>query len=347
MHDRNQRIKNSGLTNFPNPPSVRRQIKGEGGMRVLLAGASGYIGHEVLIELVRRKISVVAPVRRIDFFSTYLREQASIIRSDILEDPGWDKHIGAIDAVISCLASRTGSPSDARKVDYEANVRLLESAQKCGAEKFILLSAICVQKPRLAFQYEKLRFERKLIDSSIRAAIVRPTAFFKSLAGQIDRVKEGKPFLLFGSGKLTACKPISSRDLAIFLVNQLNQSNQNVVLPIGGPGPAITSLDQAKLLCELADVPLKTRGVPPQIFDVLRWLLLPLTIISKRMADRAEFLRIAKYYATESMLLWDKDALEYDAKATPEFGVDTLEAFYRRVLFGEESVPGREANTLF
>ena len=322
-------------------------IKGDGGMRVLLAGASGYIGHEVLLELVRREINVVAPVRCIDFFSTYLREQASIIRSDISEDPDWDKNLGAIDAVISCLASRTGSPSDARKVDYEANMRLLESAQKYGAEKFILLSAICVQKPRLAFQHEKLRFERKLIDSPIPAAIVRPTAFFKSLAGQIDRVKEGKPFLLFGSGKLTACKPISSRDLAIFLVNQLSQSTQNEVLPIGGPGPAITSLDQAKLLCELAKVPLKTRSVSPQIFDVLRWLLLPLTIISKKIEDRAEFLRIAKYYATESMLVWDKDVLKYDATATPEFGADTLEEFYCRVLFGEESVSGREAKTLF
>jgi divinyl chlorophyllide a 8-vinyl-reductase len=52
----------------------------------------------------------------------------------------------------------------------------------------VLLSAICVQKPELAFQHAKLAFERALIDSGLAYTIVRPTAFFKSLSGQVDRV---------------------------------------------------------------------------------------------------------------------------------------------------------------
>ena len=43
---------------------------------------------------------------------------------------------------------------------------------------------------------------------------MRPTAFFKSLSGQVERVRGGRPFLLFGDGTLTACKPISDADLA-------------------------------------------------------------------------------------------------------------------------------------
>ena len=58
----------------------------------------------------------------------------------------------------------------------------------------MLLSAICVQKPLLAFQQAKLAFEKELVASVLVYSIVRPRAFFKSLSGQAQRVKRGKPF---------------------------------------------------------------------------------------------------------------------------------------------------------
>ena len=64
--------------------------------------------------------------------------------------------------------------------------------------QMVLLSAICVQKPLLAFQHAKLAFEKHLIKSGLTYSIVRPTAFFKSLSGQVERVRRGKPFLIFG-----------------------------------------------------------------------------------------------------------------------------------------------------
>ena len=41
-------------------------------------------------------------------------------------------------------------------------------------------------------------------------------------------------------------------------------------------------------------------------------------------ADKAEFARIGRYYATESMLVWDAQAGRYDADATPSTGTQTL-----------------------
>ena len=62
----------------------------------------------------------------------------------------------------------------------------MEAAQKQGASHFVLLSAVCVQKPLLQFQLAKLAFEAKLREAgNITHSIVRPTAFFKSLAGQV------------------------------------------------------------------------------------------------------------------------------------------------------------------
>ncbi len=81
----------------------------------------------------------------------------------------------------------------------------------------MLLSAICVQKPISRLSARQAAFERDLIASGLDYSIVRPTAFFKSLSGQIERVKRGKPFLVFGDGTLTACKPISDDDLGRYL----------------------------------------------------------------------------------------------------------------------------------
>jgi divinyl chlorophyllide a 8-vinyl-reductase len=55
------------------------------------------------------------------------------------------------------------------------------------------------------------------------------------------------------------------------------------------------------------------------------------------LAAKAEFARIGRYYATESMLVWDERAGRYDADATPSFGRETLAEHYRKLLRGEAS----------
>ncbi len=239
----------------------------------------------------------------------------------------------AFDAVVSCIASRSGAPDDAWRVDYSANCNLLECVRATSVRQFVLLSAICVQRPRLAFQRAKLAFERRLCESGIPYSIVRPTAYFKSLAGQVERVKAGRPFLVFGDGRLTACKPISERDLASFIVDCLEDPERvDRILPIGGPGPAITPRDQAEMLCELAGQPVRLREISPRLFDAAEAVLAPLSRLFPGLAAKAEFARIGRFYATESMLVWDESRQVYDAEATPGHGNDTLRDFYARVL---------------
>ncbi len=317
-------------------------------MRVLLAGATGYIGRAVLTELLAQDHEVLALVRPGRGGSLVSSPALTVIEADVLSDAAWQQPLGRVEAVISCVASRSGAPADAERVEFGFNRALLDYAEQTGVGRFILLSAICVQKPRLAFQREKLKFEALLSNASVPGTIVRPTAFFRSLAGQVERVRAGKPFLLFGSGHLTACKPISDRDLARFMVLKLTDASEGThVYPIGGPGPALTPQEQGRLLCEALGKPFRTTSLPPEMFDWLRWLIAPLAWFSSGMKDRAEFLRIAKFYATESMLVWDESSQRYDARNTPEFGTDTLSEFYAKVFSGELPLPDRGEQRLF
>jgi divinyl chlorophyllide a 8-vinyl-reductase len=243
------------------------------------------------------------------------------------------------DVLVSCMASRTGAPKDAWAIDYGAHATALAAATSAGVSQVVLLSAICVQKPLLAFQQAKLAFERVLIDSGLTYSIVRPTAFFKSLSGQIERVKRGRPFLVFGDGTLTACKPISDDDLGRYIAGCLDdESRHNRILPIGGPGDAITPKQQGERLFALLEREPRFKRVPVALLDVIIAILGTLGRVSPKLAEKAELARIGRYYATESMLVLNPDTGLYDAAATPSTGSETLFDFYARLIGGEARV---------
>jgi divinyl chlorophyllide a 8-vinyl-reductase len=251
------------------------------------------------------------------------------------------------DAIVSCMASRTGAPADAWAVDHDAHVLALEAAQAAGVRRMVLLSAICVQKPRLAFQQAKLAFEQRLRESGLGYSIVRPTAFFKSLSGQVERVRRGRSFMLFGDGRLTSCKPVDDDDLGAYIADCLTDPGRfDRILPIGGPGAAITPLEQGERLFEMLGKRPRYTRVPVGMMD---WIIAGLSAggrLIPALADRAEFARIGRYYATESMLVWDGSAGRYDPDATPSTGCRTLWDHYRDLIEGR-SVHARSEHSVF
>jgi divinyl chlorophyllide a 8-vinyl-reductase len=333
-------------------------LESRAGKRVLLLGATGTIGMATARALLRRGHEVVCLVRprqvggsiQADAQLSERLPGVTLLWGNASDEGFWKQADWAhahFDAVVSCMASRMGSPQDAWRVDHQAHVWALQAAQAAGVKHFVQLSAICVQKPLLAFQHAKLAFEKALIESGMTYSIVRPTAFFKSLSGQLDRVKKGKPFLIFGDGQLTACKPISDDDLADFLVGCLHDvSRHNQILPIGGPGPAITPLAQGEQLFALLGKPPRFKRVPLGLMDAIVGVLSVLGKLIPAAADKAELARIGRYYASESMLVWDAQAQRYDEQATPSHGSQTLFDAYARWVKGE-GAPERGDHAVF
>eukprot|EP00803_Ostreobium_quekettii_P000109 evm.model.scf_716.7 EVM.evm.TU.scf_716.7 scf_716:38138-43821(-) len=319
-------------------------------IRVLVVGSTGYIGKFVVQELVDRGFNVVAFARS----RSGIGGKAS--GEDVIKGfPGADVKFGdvtdvkslesvafkePVDVVVSCLASRTGGKKDSWLIDYQASLNCLEAGRACGMKHYVLLSAICVQKPLLEFQKAKLALEAALQlwaqkCEDITYSIVRPTAFFKSIAGQVDLVKEGKPYVMFGDGTLASCKPISEADLASFIADcVLDDDKTNKILPIGGPSQAYNALQQAQLQFELSGKEPKYIKVPVALMDGIIGVLDFLAGFFSNLEDAAEFARIGKYYATESMLVWDPEEQKYKEDETPSYGKDTLEEFFEKAIKG-------------
>ena len=107
---------------------------------------------------------------------------------------------------------------------------------------------------------------------------------------------------MFGDSKLCTCKTISEEDLAAFIADCIYYEDKaNKVLPIGGP------LEKGEMLFRLLGREPKFIKVPIQIMDAVIWVLDGLAKLFPGLEDAAEFGKIGRYYASESMLLRDPE----------------------------------------
>ena len=245
--------------------------------------------------------------------------------SSVLFEPG------SVDVVVCCLASRNGTPREAFAIDYRAALNVAEAAKQAGARRFVLLSAYCVKSAELKephalrFQYAKKKLELALAemssdsdntstntnDDSFSYVAIRPTAFFKSVSGQLETVQAGGPFILFdlGAGKTASCNPISEDDLASALIDQVvDDTHKNTHWNLGGPDtPGLDKMDQMNSMTEVLGFQLKQQprliyvpiGVLHFFVNSFQWLAD--VFRSDKLNDAAELARIVRYYAIEDV----------------------------------------------
>mmetsp|Transcript_23723 Transcript_23723/g.69453 ORF Transcript_23723/g.69453 Transcript_23723/m.69453 type:complete len:388 (-) Transcript_23723:98-1261(-) len=303
------------------------------GEKVVIVGATGYIGKSVVRESVRRGYPTVAVVRDAERAASEPKFQGSTVQvADVCDPSSLAKcpafQPGQVDVVVSCLASRSGIKKDSYAIDYQATLNCMEAARAAGARHFVLLSAYCVAKPWLQFQFAKLKFEESLqAQTDLTYSIVRPTAFFKSVSGQLEVVQSGAPFVYFdlGGGKTATCNPISEADLAMAVMDTVaDPAMKNKIWNLGGPDDGLSMVQQGKMLADITSQPERLLGVPIGLFDViingLQWVAD--TFQSEKFENAAELGRIGKYYAVEDMLT---------TEPSERYGTTTLREHYERI----------------
>lgn len=326
-------------------PAVRNADRVESVLQAqktaVIAGATGYIGKSVVRESVRQGYKTIALVRDASKLNSPegkksiqgFFDDAQVVECDVTDDmqvKAVMKEIaqsnGRIDAVVSCLASRSGVKKDAYSIDYQATLNCLEAGRAAKAGHFVLLSAFCVKNPWLQFQQAKLKFEAALQEQSDMSwSIVRPTAFFKSVSGQLEVCQSGAPFVMFGNGEVTRCNPIAESDLATYLMDCINEkSRHNKIINLGGPDEPLTMKRQGEMLFQALKMEPKYFYAPLWLFDAIINTLQFFADVtgSEQLEDAAETGRIGKYYAVEDMLT---------TKPDEKYGTITLQDHYNRI----------------
>ena len=307
-------------------------IEGIGrGKTAVVAGATGYIGRAVARECVTRGYNTIALVRDVEKASLDdALDGTRLLQCDVtdaeevlrlLSEVASGKHLARsyekcgdshdlpVDIVASCLAAESGTEKSVYEIDYQASVNLLEagSDSSVNARHYLLLSAFCCRNPLLKLQQAKLKLEAKIAEQSVMTySIVRPTAFFKSVSGQLESILEGNSYVLFGDGTVTHCNPIAEEDLATYMLDSaVNESMQGRILNVGGPDGPLSNKRLAEMMFESVNLPPKFVYISTSVFDfsisLIEWIAR--TFPSQKMEDVLETAKIGKYYAVEVGIL--------------------------------------------
>jgi len=344
--------KSSLKTNHAMQMSITNKPDDKSSKTVVIAGSSGYIGKSTVRESVRQGYNTIALVRDISkvnnaqgkaMYGQYF-EGAKVVECDVCDPSTLTKTLAqlskdnnGIEAITSCLASRSGIKKDAYAIDYQATLNCLESGrdESVKARHFVLLSAYCVKNPWLQFQQAKLKFEEALQNQKeMSFTIVRPTAFFKSVSGQLEVIQKGAPFVMFGDGEVTRCNPISEADLATYLIDSIGEKKrENKVINLGGPDEPLTMKKQGEMLYEAVGKEPNFLYAPLWLFDTiinsLQWVAD--SFDSEKFENAAELGRIGKYYAVEDMLTTEEEE---------KYGTMTLMDHYKKIAVdGQEYDP--------
>lgn len=229
--------------------------------KILLAGATGYLGKYVTQELLSRNLKTKIIVRntaKIGLNNENLKiKEAELTKPETLK--GLFDDVQVVISTVGITRQKDGLTY--MDVDYQANVNLIDEAKKSGVKKFIYISVLNGEKLRhLKIGEAKEKFGDYLKSSGLEYCIIRPNGFFSDMGDFLKMAKSGKVYL-FGDGKLKL-NPIHGEDLAKAVVDAIHQDKNEI--NIGGPD----LLSQN----EIAALAFKAYSKPPNIVHLPDWV---------------------------------------------------------------------------
>lgn len=238
-------------------------------MKVVLAGAFGNLGTEILKALLKKGYEVVAADLKEKEIGEIRGKYA--FRAIDATDPGTLAGLlDGADAVITTMGLTTASTRfTSYDIDYRGNRNLLDEAKKAGVGKFVYISVISCDQPgaeKVPMLHAKFLFEQDLKSAGIDYVIHRPTGYFYDIA-KVFRpyVEKGEMQLLKNYGDVKA-NVVDCPDFAEFIVDHIGDSG--VTYSVGGK-ETYTYLEMAKMCMDAADKPCIIKWSSAFMFSLL------------------------------------------------------------------------------
>jgi uncharacterized protein YbjT (DUF2867 family) len=236
--------------------------------KVIVAGASGYLGKYLIRELKKQGYETYALVRdtkKLEGIAVDRILQAEVTRPESLK--GIFNHIDIVISTVGITRQKDGLTY--MDVDYQANLNLLREAENAGVTKFIYVSALNGDHlTHLKMCHAKEKFVNELTNSKIDYCVVRPNGFFSDMTEFLKMAKKGTANL-FGDGNYKM-NPIHGADLAEVCVDAIESSDKTI--EVGGP-EVFTHNEIAELAFNVVNKKPKIKYMP----EWMRKMILGLT----------------------------------------------------------------------
>lgn len=145
---------------------------------VLVVGATGHVGGQVVQELLARHKRVRALVRPVTDAGALEAAGVEIARGDMLDLDSLVRAMTGVDAVVTTAAGYTRRRPDADEVDTVGQANLGTAAHRAGIGRFVLTSILtCDRTPQVPHFWRKKLAEDHLEALDVPFVALRPGAF--------------------------------------------------------------------------------------------------------------------------------------------------------------------------
>jgi len=226
---------------------------------ILVAGAGGHVGREIVKKAVDRDIKVRCFDNAAFDSEVPDPDGLEIVSGDItcLEDV--KKAVQGVDTVMFVLGlKRQTKELTHEKVEHGGMRNIIAASKKAGVKHIMYISALGVSpEAKASSLIAKGNTEKTLISSGIDYTIFRPSGYFVDFAEHFaPKIKETGKFTLIGDG-LTKIQPLAPSDLAeVFIQSIDNPEVKNRIFKISGP-EAFTLAETVNLTSKVVGQPVK------------------------------------------------------------------------------------------
>ncbi|MDN4609532.1 SDR family oxidoreductase [Arthrobacter burdickii] len=184
---------------------------------VLVVGATGFLGGQVVDELLKRGKTVRALVRPASDASRLESRGVEIARGNMLDLDSLIAAMTGTDAVITTAAGYTRGGKDANDIDTIGNANLAEAAHRAGIRRFVLTSILTSdQTPQVPHFWHKKLAEDKLEQLGVPFVALRPGAFLDQVAASAGNPTDKGRIIWIGKPTVPLTF-VRSSDLAAYL----------------------------------------------------------------------------------------------------------------------------------
>jgi uncharacterized protein YbjT (DUF2867 family) len=209
-------------------------------VRVLVTGATGFIGPHVVQRLVDDG-HVVRVLEHTAGSSATLPSQEAVEGS--MTDPAsLRRAVDGQEAVVHLVGILSGKPEEFRSVMEEGTRDLLEAARDAGVERFVLMSALGVTeetKDLVPYYGAKWQMEQDVKASGLEHVIFRPSFVFGSeggALGQFKKIARLAPVTPIPGPGTQRIQPVWIDDVAAYFAAGIEKPEAaNRTFELGGP----------------------------------------------------------------------------------------------------------------
>lgn len=257
-------------------------------MKIFITGATGFIGGEIVLNLLGKGYQVRALARMPDKAKDLLPSGVELVKGDITRPEGLYDAVSGCDVIIHLVGIIFEKGKNRfEDVHYKGPVNIVTAAKQAKVKRFLHMSALGA-RPDAQSNYHKTKYkgEQCVIKSGLDYTVFRPSLVFgpkdKSINLFIRMARLMSIFPVIGSGK-GRTQPVSVSDVARAFVSSIeNRNTFGKVYELGGPD-AMTYEEMFDLIMGVIGVKRKKLHIPVNLIRPMAALydLLQIPIISR------------------------------------------------------------------